>query len=244
MQSGSYSMKTKSKILLAEDDLSLGYLIKDNLVEAGYEVVLCPDGQTALDQFNKEHFDICLLDVMMPNKDGFTVLKGIRHQNVHVPILMITAKSMEEDRIHGFEIGADDYICKPFSMQELLMRIDVFLRRTRVLHSEKPMTYQIGKITFLYSEQRIVSDNEMYDITQRESELLLFLCKNPNRLLTREQILTEVWGKDDFYLGRSMDVYMTKLRKYLRTDPSIRLETIHGTGFRFNADIEQVGAFS
>jgi len=237
-------MKTKSKILLAEDDLSLGYLIKDNLVEAGYEVVLCPDGQTALDQFNKEHFDICLLDVMMPNKDGFTVLKGIRHQNVHVPILMITAKSMEEDRIHGFEIGADDYICKPFSMQELLMRIDVFLRRTRVLHSEKPMTYQIGKITFLYSEQRIVSENEVYDITQRESELLLFLCKNPNRLLTREQILTEVWGKDDFYLGRSMDVYMTKLRKYLRTDPSIRLETIHGTGFRFNADIEQVGTFS
>ena len=237
-------MKTKSKILLAEDDLSLGYLIKDNLVEAGYEVVLCPDGQTALDQFNKEHFDICLLDVMMPNKDGFTVLKGIRHKNEQVPILMITAKSMEEDRIHGFEIGADDYICKPFSMQELLMRIDVFLRRTRVLHSEKPVTYQIGKITFLYSQQRIVSDNEVYDITQRESELLLFLCKNPNRLLTREQILTEVWGKDDFYLGRSMDVYMTKIRKYLRTDPSIRLETIHGTGFRFNAHIGQVGIFS
>jgi len=230
-------MKTKSKILLAEDELSLGYLIKDNLVEAGYEVVLCPDGQTAFDQFNKEHFDICLLDVMMPNKDGFTVLKGIRQQNAQIPILMITARSMEEDRIHGFEIGADDYICKPFSIQELLMRIDVFLRRTKVLHSEKPLTFKIGKITFLYSDQRIVSDNDVYDITQRESELLLFLCKNPNRLLTREEILTEVWGKDDFYLGRSMDVYMTKLRKYLRNDESIRLETIYGTGFRFNAII-------
>ncbi len=230
-------MKTKSKILLAEDELSLGYVIKDNLVEAGYEVILCPDGQTAIDQFTKEHFDICLLDVMMPNKDGFTVLKGIRQQNTQIPILMITAKSMEEDRIHGFEIGADDYICKPFSMQELLKRIDVFLRRTRILHSEKRITFQIGKITFLYSEQRIVSGKDVYDITQRESELLLFLCNNPGRLLTREKILVEVWGKDDFYLGRSMDVYMTKLRKYLRTDESIRLETIHGTGFRFNAVI-------
>lgn len=228
-------MKTKSRILLAEDDLSLGYLIKDNLMEAGYEVKLCPDGQTAIDQFNKEPFDICLLDVMMPNKDGFTVLKGIRQQNAQIPILMITAKSMEEDRIHGFELGADDYICKPFSIQELLLRIDVFLRRTRILHSEKPLTFQIGKITFLYSDQRIVSDKGVYDMTQREAELLLFLCKNPNRLLTREEILVEVWGKDDFYLGRSMDVYMTKLRKYLRTDESIRLETIHGTGFRLNA---------
>ncbi len=230
-------MKTKSKILLAEDELSLGYLIKDNLVEAGYEVVLCPDGQTAIDQFNKEHFDICLLDVMMPNKDGFTVLKGIRQQNVQIPILMITAKSMEEDRIHGFEIGADDYICKPFSIQELIMRIDVFLRRTRILHSEKPVIFEIGKLTFLFSDQRIVSGKETYNITQREAELLLFLCKNANRLLTREEILIEVWGKDDFYLGRSMDVYMTKLRKYLRADESIRLETIHGTGFRFNAMI-------
>ena len=230
-------MKTKSRILLAEDELSLGYVIKDNLVEAGYEVILCPDGQTAIDQFTKEHFDICLLDVMMPNKDGFTVLKGIRQQNTQIPILMITAKSMEEDRIHGFEIGADDYICKPFSIQELLKRIDVFLRRTRILHSEKPITFQIGKITFLYSEQRIVSGEDVYDITQREAELLLFLCNNPGRILTREKILVEVWGKDDFYLGRSMDVYMTKLRKYLRTDESIRLETIHGTGFRFNAVI-------
>jgi DNA-binding response OmpR family regulator len=230
-------MKTKSRILLAEDDLLLGYLIKDNLVEAGYEVVLCPDGQTAIDQFNREHFDICLLDVMMPNQDGFTVLKSIRQQNVHIPILMITARSMEEDRIHGFEIGADDYICKPFSIQELLKRIDVFLRRTRILHSEKPLTFQIGTITFLYSEQRIDSGKDVHDMTQREAELLLFLCKNPNRLLTREEILVEVWGKDDFYLGRSMDVYMTKLRKYLRADESIRLETIHGIGFRFNATI-------
>ena len=144
---------------------------------------------------------------------------------------------MEEDRIHGFELGADDYICKPFSIQELLLRIDVFLRRTRILHSEKPITFQIGKITFLYSEQRIVSGKDVYDITQRESELLLFLCNHPGRLLTREEILVEVWGKDDFYLGRSMDVYMTKLRKYLRMDESIRLETIHGTGFRFNANV-------
>jgi DNA-binding response OmpR family regulator len=233
-----HTMTIKSSILLAEDDLSLGYLIKDNLVEAGYNVILCPDGQTAIDQFKKEHFDICLLDVMMPHKDGFTVLSWIREQNARIPILMITAKSMEEDRIHGFEIGADDYICKPFSMQELLKRIDVFLRRTKTLHSENTVIFEIGKIIFSYSDQRISSGNDIYNITHREAELLLFLCKNPNRLLTREEILIEVWGKDDFYLGRSMDVYMTKLRKYLRTDPSIRLETIHGTGFRFHAVIK------
>ena len=141
-------MKTKSRILLAEDELSLGYLIKDNLIEAGYEVMLCPDGQAAIDQFNKERFDICLLDVMMPNKDGFTVLKGIRQQTAQIPILMITAKSMEEDRIHGFELGADDYICKPFSIQELLLRIDVFLRRTRTLHSEKPLNFQYSSLEY------------------------------------------------------------------------------------------------
>ena len=232
------TMTIKSNILLAEDDLSLGYLIKDNLVESGYEVVLCPDGQTAIDQFKKQHFDICLLDVMMPRKDGFTVLTWIREQNTRIPILMITARSMEEDRIHGFEIGADDYICKPFSMQELLKRIDVFIRRTKKLHSENTIIYEIGHISFSYTDQRIFSGNDVYNITHKEAELLLFLCKNPGRLLSREEILVQVWGKDDFYLGRSMDVYMTKLRKYLRADPSIRIETIHGTGFRFHAVIQ------
>lgn len=231
-------MTTKSKILLAEDDLSLGYVMKDSLVEAGHEVVLCPDGQTAIDKFKKESFDICLLDVMMPNQDGFTVLKWIRQQTDQVPILMITARSMEEDRIYGFESGADDYICKPFSMKELLMRIDVFYRRTKKLYSDKPLQFEIGAISFLFNEYRLVSGQQVFNITQREAELLLFLCEHPNRILTRKEILLEVWRNDDFYLGRSMDVFVTKLRKYFKVDPSINLETIHGTGFRFNACVK------
>jgi len=231
-------MVGKSKILLAEDDLSLGYVIKDSLVESGHDVVLCPDGQTAIEKFGKESFDICLLDVMMPNRDGFTVLKWIRQQTDHVPILMITARSMEEDRIHGFESGADDYICKPFSMKELLHRIDVFYRRTKKLYSDKPLHFEIGTIKFLFNENRIIAGQQVSNITQRESELLLYFCENPNRILTRKEVLLHVWGDDDFYLGRSMDVFVTKLRKYLKPDPSIHLETIHGTGFRFNANVK------
>ena len=223
---------------MAEDDLSLGYVIKDSLIEAGYEVVLCPDGRTAIEKFSKESFDICLLDVMMPNQDGFTVLKWIRQHSDQVPILMITAKSMEEDRIYGFESGADDYICKPFSMKELLMRIEVFFRRTKKLYSEKPLKFEIGTITFLFNEYRLVLGQQVYNITQRESELPLFLFENPNRVLTRKEILLQVWGSDDFYLGRSMDVFIAKLRKYFKADPSIHLETIHGTGFRFNATVK------
>jgi DNA-binding response OmpR family regulator len=230
-------MELKSKILLAEDDLSLGYVIKDSLLEAGYEVLLCPDGKTAIEKFKKENFDICLLDVMMPNQDGFTVLKWIREQTAQIPVLMITAKSMEEDRIYGFESGADDYICKPFSMKELMMRIDVFYRRTKKLYSEKPLKFKIGTITFLYKEYKLVLGEKIEPITQREAELLLFFCENPNRILVRKEILLQVWGNDDFYLGRSMDVFITKLRKYLKSDPSIIIETIHGTGFRFNASV-------
>ena len=224
---------------MAEDDLSLGYVIKDSLVDAGHEVVLCPDGQTAIEKFKKESFDVCLLDVMMPNQDGFTVLKWIRQQTDHVPVLMITARSMEEDRIHGFESGADDYICKPFSMKELLMRIDVFYRRTKKLYSEKPLKFEIGSFTFLFNEYRLVSGQQVYNITQREAELLLFLCENPHRILTRKEILLQVWGNDDFYLGRSMDVFITKLRKYFKADPSINIETIHGKGFQLNATINK-----
>ena len=227
-------MNTKSKVLLAEDDLSLGYVIKDNLVDAGYEVVLCADGQSAIDKFAKENFDICLLDVMMPNKDGFAVAKKIRQQTDQVPILFITAKSLEEDRIHGFEVGADDYITKPFSMQELLLRIDVFLRRTKKMYSEKAVSFQIGKMNFSFNDLKLSIGGTAYNMTQKEAELLLFLCEHPNRILKREEVLLNVWGKDDYFLGRSMDVFITKLRKYFKSDPEIVLETIHGVGFRFN----------
>jgi DNA-binding response OmpR family regulator len=231
-------MNTKSKVLLAEDDLSLGYVIKDNLADAGYEVVLCADGQAAIDKFSKETFDICLLDVMMPNKDGFAVAKKIRQQTDQVPILFITAKSLEEDRIHGFEVGADDYIVKPFSMQELLLRIDVFLRRTKKMHSEKSVGFQIGKMKFSFNDLKLTVGTNAYNMTQKEAELLLFLCEHPNRILKREEVLLNVWGKDDYFLGRSMDVFITKLRKYFKGDTTVNIETIHGMGFRLNAIVQ------
>jgi DNA-binding response OmpR family regulator len=231
-------MNTKSKVLLAEDDLSLGYVIKDNLADAGYEVVLCADGQAAIDKFSKENFDICLLDVMMPNKDGFAVAKKIRQQTDLIPILLITAKSLEEDRIHGFECGADDYIVKPFSMQELLLRIDVFLRRTKKMYSEKTLHFQIGEMNFSFNDLKLTLNGTSYNMTQKEAELLLFLCEHPNRILKREEVLLNVWGKDDYFLGRSMDVFITKLRKYFKPDTSVHIETIHGMGFRLNATVK------
>ena len=224
----------KSKVLLAEDDLSLGYVIKDNLTDAGYDVVLCPDGQTAIEKFNKDEFDICLLDIMMPNKDGFAVAKKIRQQSDLVPILFITARSLEDDRINGFKSGADDYIIKPFSMQELLMRMDVFLRRTKKMYSEKEISFKIGRLQFSYTDLKLTIDNNLFNLTQKEADLLKFLCEHSNRILKREEILLNVWGKDDYFLGRSMDVFITKLRKYFKSDPEVNLETIHGVGFRFN----------
>jgi DNA-binding response OmpR family regulator len=227
----------KAKVLLAEDDLSLGYVIKDNLQDAGYEVVLCPDGQTAIEKFDKTQFDICLLDVMMPNKDGFTVARKIRQLSDMIPILFLTAKSMEEDKIKGFLTGADDYITKPFSMQELLLRMDVFIRRTRKLHADSVQQYSIGQMKFSYTDLKLHTANDTFTLTQKEADLLKFLCEHANHILKRDEVLLNVWGKDDYFLGRSMDVFMTKLRKYFKADPNIILETIHGVGFRFNASV-------
>ena len=229
----------KAKVLLAEDDLSLGYVIKDNLQDAGYEVVLCPDGQTAIEKFDKSQFDICLLDVMMPNKDGFTVARKIRQISDMVPILFLTARSMEEDKIKGFLTGADDYITKPFSMQELLLRMDVFIRRTRKLHADSVQEYSIGQMKFSYTDLKLHTANDTFTLTQKEADLLKFLCEHANHILKRDEVLLNVWGKDDYFLGRSMDVFMTKLRKYFKADPNIVLETIHGVGFRFNASVSQ-----
>ncbi len=227
----------KGKVLLAEDDLSLGYVIKDNLTEAGYDVVLCPDGQSAIDKFDKNEFNICLLDVMMPHKNGFDVAKKIRQQSDVVPILFLTAKSLEEDRIKGFQVGADDYIIKPFSMQELLMRMEVFMRRSKKMHSEKSVSFDIGRLKFSYTDLKLAIGDEIFNLTQKEADLLKFLCEHSNRILKREEVLLNVWGKDDYFLGRSMDVFITKLRKYFKSDPHVNLETIHGVGFRFNVPV-------
>ena len=226
-------MQTKATILFAEDDASLAFMVKDTLEDEGYKVVHCADGQTAIENFDKTKFDLCLLDIMMPNKDGYTVAKKIRQQTDVMPIIFLSTKSQEEDRLKGYDTGADDYLAKPFSIPELLKKIDVFLRRTKKLHSENAEEYNIGDMIFSPANLKIITPAETFSITQKEADLLRFLYEHRNNVVKREEVLLNVWGKDDFFLGRSMDVYMTKLRKYLKNDPYVVLETIHGIGFRF-----------
>lgn len=227
-------MEKRNVVLIAEDDLQLGFLIKENLEEEGYEVINCPDGEIAWEFFQKRQPDICLLDVNMPSRDGYSLAKKIRQKNDIVPIIFLTAKSMEEDRIKGLETGADDYVTKPFSMKELLLRMNVFLRRNKMMLPQQDNEIKIGNLIFYPDEMKLVSNKETTTLTQRESELLHFFCTHPNKALKREDILTHVWGKNDYFLGRSMDVFVTKLRKHLKSEPSVNIETVHNVGFRFN----------
>ena len=226
----------KGKILLAEDDHNLAFVIKDNLVEEGFEVVHAADGEVAWQQYQKNDFDICLLDVNMPVRDGFALAKKIREKSDMVPILFITAKSLEEDKVKGFQTGADDYITKPFSIQELILRMDVFLRRTKKLQADVKGEYNIGKLRFSYNELKVYVNSDIVSLTQREADLMKFFAEHVNKILKREEVLLNVWGKDDYFLGRSMDVFITKLRKHFKADPGIILETIHGVGFRLNTN--------
>jgi len=224
---------TKATILFAEDDSSLAFIVKDTLEDEGYKVVHCADGQTAIDTFDKTKFDICILDIMMPNKDGYTVAKKIRQQTDVLPVLFLSTKDQEEDRLKGYDTGADDYISKPFSMPELLKKIEVFLRRSKKLYADTIADYTIGQIYFSFVNLKITTSTETFNITQREADLLKFFCEQQNKVVKREEVLINVWGKDDFFLGRSMDVFISKLRKYLKAEPGVAIETIHGIGFRF-----------
>lgn len=226
-------MNTKANILYVEDDSSLSFVIKDNLEENGYTVVHCTDGESAWQQFMKHTFDLCLLDVMLPKKDGFALATQIRKKNALIPIIMLTAKNMDEDKIHGFKTGVDDYITKPFNMQELLLRMEVFLKRTKIDANVFPSEVTIGSIVFHYEELELQTLEGIIQLTQKEADLLKYFCLHVNLTLKREDILLSVWGKDDYFLGRSMDVFITKLRKHLKADPSIEIQTIHGKGFKF-----------
>ncbi len=221
----------KSKILLVEDDPSLGFVIKDNLIVKGYEVTLCKDGEEGLLAFEKNHFDVCILDVMMPKMDGFSLAKSIRKKDQHIPILFITAKSMLEDKINGFHSGGDDYIVKPFSMEELSLRIEVFLRRsTTEIATEQ--NFSLGEFTFDCHNYTLHHLSSFKTLTQKEAEVLKLLCQNKERVLKREEILKNVWGNDDYFLGRSMDVFISKLRKHLKDDPKVQIVNYHGVGFK------------
>ncbi len=220
-----------TKILLVEDDPNLGFVIKDNLEMKGYQVTLCNDGESGENTFLQNAFDLCILDVMMPRKDGFTVARNIRKKNQQVPILFVTAKSMLEDKVEGFSAGGDDYITKPFSVEELQMRIEVFLRRSNGRESVETV-FELGQFVFDSSNLTLTKGSDTRTLTQKESDVLGLLCKNRDRVLKREEILKAVWGDDDYFLGRSMDVFISKLRKYLKDDPTVQIVNYHGIGFR------------
>ncbi|MGB9747432.1 MAG: response regulator transcription factor [Bacteroidales bacterium] len=222
----------KTRILLAEDDENLGMLLREYLQARDFEADLFGDGEKAFRSFEKNHYDICILDIMMPVKDGFTLAKEIRMINSDIPIIFLTAKSMKEDVIEGFRIGADDYITKPFSMEELIFRIEAILRRTKSEGADKQTVFKLGNYTFDSSRQLLIRGTEERKLTTKESELLRLLCLNKNRILERNFALKSIWIDDTYFNARSMDVYITKLRKYLKDDPDIQIMNIHGKGYK------------
>ncbi len=221
----------KVKVLLAEDDKNLGTILKTYLEAKGYPTTLCINGQEAFETYNKETFNFCIIDIMMPVKDGFTLAKEIRKTNKKIPIIFLTAKVMQEDKLKGFEIGADDYVTKPFSMEELLVRMKAIIRRLKS-DTVKKNVFNIGQYTFDYNRQILTLKKVEQKLTSKESELLKMLCENANEVLDRSIALNKIWYDDSYFNARSMDVYITKLRKYLKGDPNVELMNVHGVGFK------------
>jgi len=227
-------MRETARLLLAEDDPNLGALLAEYLRAKGYHVDLRTDGRQAWDAYAKGGYDLLVLDVMMPVKDGFTLAREVRQRDPVTPIVFLTAKSMKQDTIKGLELGADDYITKPFSMEELLLRVSAVLRRAMGVppKAEEPEQYTIGSSSFDPRKQVLRTPEGERKLTTKESELLRLLCAHRNDVLERGAALREVWGNDSYFSGRSMDVYIAKLRKYLREDPAVEIINVHGKGFR------------
>ncbi len=226
----------KSRILLAEDDENLGSLLQEYLIAKNYEADWVTNGEKAFRHFEQFHYDLCLLDVMMPVKDGFTLASEIRMMNGDIPIIFLTAKSMKEDVLEGFSLGADDYITKPFSMEELLFRIEAILRRTKGLRGGDKENWEIGTFTFDAKKQMLTGKGTEQKLTTKESELLKLLCNNINHVLERNFALKAIWIDDNYFNARSMDVYITKLRKYLKPDPNVQIINVHGKGYKLVLD--------
>lgn len=226
---------TKAKVLYVEDDLYLSFVTQDNLELKGYDVVLCKDGIKAYEAFKAGKFDICILDIMLPNMDGFELAEKIRRENKDIPILFLSAKTLKEDKIKGFKLGADDYITKPFSIEELDLRIKVFLKRSNIkLKTEYNSHFEIGMYKFDFSNLLLENNEGKRKLTIKEAELLRFLTSNCNKVLKKEFILNEVWNDESYMASRSLDVFISRLRKYLSADQGIQIENIHGVGYKFN----------
>lgn len=229
--------KETINILLAEDDLNLGLLLVDYLETEGFTVKLCKDGELALKAYQNNTYDLCLLDVMMPNMDGFTLAENIRLKDKTIPILFITAKSLKEDKLRGYGLGADDYITKPFDEEELLWKIKAVIRRVpenKIDNTHKLI--KIGNYTFDFNNQSLSINNKLQRITEKESEILRYLSNHRNHVIKREEMLKELWGENDYFLGRSLDVFISKMRKYLKEDKNITIENVFGVGFIFNVN--------
>lgn len=222
----------KTKILLCEDDESLGMLLREYLQAKDYNVTLAPDGEAGYQLFTNEKFDLCILDVMMPKKDGFTLAQDIRKINGIVPIVFLTAKSLKEDVLEGFRIGADDYITKPFSMEEMLLRIEAIMRRISGKRNKNGSEFKLGSMTFDIQKQTLTTEKGIVKLTTKECELLDLLVQNANSILERNYALKTIWVEDNYFNARSMDVYITKLRKIIKDDPEVEIINIHGKGYK------------
>jgi two-component system response regulator VicR len=231
-------MAEKAHLFYVEDDVTLSFVTIDNLERAGYRVSHFTDGESARKHYKAGLYNLCILDVMLPNLDGFSLAKRIREQDSHTPIIFLTAKSMQEDKIKGLSLGGDDYILKPYSIEELVLKIEIFLRRSQVNpdKTNAKSILQIGRYELDVQNLKLRIDESACELTYKEAELLRFLFERRDTLLKREEILTAVWGDDSYYLSRSLDVFISRLRKLLNKDNSLRIRSIHGIGFRFETD--------
>jgi len=230
------------KILLVEDDDALRFIVKDNLEQHHYQVEAAENGEIALQLFAQNEFDLIILDVMLPKVDGFQVAKTVRNKNEQIPIIFLTARSMTEDKIIGLTLGGDDYIPKPFSMEELLLKIKIFLKRSQahpVSNSGISKAITIGKFQFYPDDLILTVDGTQRNLTLKESELIRYFALNANKVISRNEILEKIWGNDDYFLGRSLDVFISRLRKYFEPDPNIKITNLHGIGFRFSVSHDQ-----
>jgi len=225
--------KGRLKILLAEDDLNLGVLLVDYLDTEGFDVKLCKDGELALKAFQSNLFDLCLLDIMLPKMDGFSLAKAIRTKDEKMPLIFITAKSLKTDKLKGYGLGADDYITKPFDEEELLWKIKAVIRRLPEQKSKTEIV-SIGKYSFDFNNQSLTIGGKTKRITEKESDILRYLSEHRNHVIKREDMLKSLWGENDYFLGRSLDVFITKIRKYLKEDPDLSVENVFAVGFIFN----------
>jgi DNA-binding response OmpR family regulator len=227
-------INSKPRLMYVEDDDVLSFITKDSLEEKGFEIYHYPDGEAAFNAFKNQGFDLCIIDIMLPKMDGFTLAQKIREIDYEIPIIFLTAKSLKEDKIKGLTLGADDYLTKPFSMEELILKLQIFLRRKKVVKTDAEQIYKIGKYIFNYTYLTLILGDVQKRLTQKEADLLLFLFENKSKLIKRSEVLNKIWRQDDYFAGRSMDVFISRLRKYLSEDDSIEIENIHGVGFKFN----------